>query len=88
MSEERLAGPQPRTARLWGLLAVLLVFGAVGLGALVYGLTQLTSRLPLGLLAVGLGIVVTLLSSLFMIGILYRVDRFRGALGRRVELFE
>ena len=43
---------------------------------------------PWDLVVLGVGVVVALLSFLFMAGILYRVDRYRGSTGRRVELFE
>jgi hypothetical protein len=31
---------------------------------------------------------VAFVALLFMAGILYRIDRYRGAVGRRIELFE
>ena len=80
--------PVWRTGTLWGVLAVLLVFGAVGSATLVYGLLALWAGSWLGAAEAALGTVVALLALLFMIGILYRVDRYRGAVGRRVELFE
>jgi hypothetical protein len=43
---------------------------------------------PWDLVAIAVGGVAMVLSFLFMAGILYRVDRYRGTPGRRVELFE
>jgi hypothetical protein len=40
------------------------------------------------LIASMVGALVAALSFLFMAGILYRVDRYRGTPGRRIELFE
>ena len=87
MTEE----PEPpvwRTNVLWGVLAVLLVFGSVGAATFVYGLTWLLSGDWLGLPIAGFGAAVAVLAFLFIVGILYRVDRYRAANGRRVELFE
>ena len=80
--------PVWQTGSLWGVLAVLLVIGAVGLATLVYGLLALLAGAVLGALAVVGGAGIAFLAALFMIGILYRVDRYRGAVGRRIELFE
>jgi hypothetical protein len=80
--------PVWRTGWLWGVLAVLLVLGSAGAATLVYGLLGVASGVGIDAIVAGFGAVVALLSMLFMIGILYRVDRYRGALGRRVELFE
>jgi len=80
--------PQWRTTVLWGVLAVFLVLGSVGVATFVYGLTWLLAGEWVGLVVAGVGAVVAFLSFLFMAGILYRVDRYRGANGRRVELFE
>jgi len=80
--------PRWRTNVLWGILAVLLVFGSVGSATFVYGLAWLATGDWVGsLVAVG-GALVAVLAFLFMAGILYRVDRYRGKNGRRVELFE
>jgi hypothetical protein len=83
-------GPTPvwRTGTLWGVLAVLVVFGAVGCATFAYGLLGLVDGSLIGAAVAGFGAVVALLAALFTIGILYRVDRYRGAVGRRVELFE
>ncbi|HTS33285.1 MAG TPA: hypothetical protein VMI55_05030 [Thermoplasmata archaeon] len=51
-------------------------------------MTGLLAGQPLDAIALGVGVLVALLSFLFMAGILYRVDRYRGTTGRRVELFE
>ncbi|HYA58597.1 MAG TPA: hypothetical protein VEH57_09110 [Thermoplasmata archaeon] len=80
--------PQWKTGVLWGILAVFLVLGAVGSATVVYGLSGLIAGDLWDLLAVGGGAVMAALSFLFMAGILYRVDRYRGANERRVELFE
>jgi len=80
--------PVWRTGSLWGLLAVLLVLGTVGCGTFVYGLLDVLNGALWGAMIAGVGAAVAFLSLLFMIGILYRVDRYRGALGRRVDLFE
>jgi len=76
------------TAWLWGILALLLVFGTLGAAAFVYGILELLSGSLWGLVALALGALVSVLAFLFMAGILYRVDRYRGANQRRVELFE
>jgi hypothetical protein len=76
------------TAPLWGILAALLVAGTVGAATFVYGLLALLSGSVWGLASLALGGLVAVLAFLFMAGILYRVDRYRGANQRRVELFE
>ena len=88
MSEVAEEKPVWRTGSLWGVLAVLLVLGAVGSATFVYGLLALLAGSVLGGAVAAFGAVVAFLSMLFMIGVLYRVDRYRGALGRRIELFE
>ena len=80
--------PQWRTNVLWGVLAVFLVLGSVGGATFVYGLTIVFGGAWVGFLIAGFGALVAFLAFLFMAGILYRVDRYRGANGRRVELFE
>ncbi|MGA8709912.1 MAG: hypothetical protein ACLP8Y_06390 [Thermoplasmata archaeon] len=80
--------PQWRTNVLWGVLAVFLVLGSVGAATFVYGLTWLLAGAWVGGLVAVVGALVTFLAFLFMAGILYRVDRYRGKNGRRVELFE
>lgn len=88
---EATDGPAPRPAStgvLWGILALFLVFGAVGLAAIVYGLETLGSSPLVGALAVGAGSAGAFLAFLFTAGILYRVDRYRGANARKVALFE
>jgi hypothetical protein len=76
------------TGWLWIVLAVFLVFGSVGAAGVVYGLTGALAGQWVDLVAVPVGGVVAVLSFLFMAGILYRVDRYRGVTGRRIELFE
>jgi len=80
--------PKWNTAPIWGILAVLLVFGTVGAATVVYGALGVLSGQAWDLVILGLGGVVAFLSFLFMAGILYRVDRYRGANQRRVEFFE
>ncbi len=85
------AAPEPkqwRTGVLWGILAVFLVLGTVGSAAVVLGVLDLFQANPLGLVAVAVGGVIAALSFLFMAGILYRVDCYRGTAVRRIELFE
>lgn len=80
--------PRWKTGWLWGILAVFLVFGSVGLATIVYGLTGMLAGNVWDVVAIGFGLGVAGLSFLFMAGLLYRVDRYRGTTGRRVELFE
>ena len=80
--------PVWRTNVLWGVLAVFLVLGSVGGATFVYGLTWMLAGEWLGAPVAAFGGAVAFLAFLFMAGILYRVDRYRGANGRRVELFE
>jgi hypothetical protein len=80
--------PKWPTGVLWGILAVFLVLGTSGSAAVVFGLSGAASGQVWDLIAVPVGVVVAVLSFLFMAGILYRVDRYRGVTGRRVELFE
>ena len=88
MTDKPASPAKARTGVLWALLAVFLVVGAVGSATVVYGLLGLIDGELLGAAAVVGGAIVAALAWLFMMGILYRVDRYRGALGRRVELFE
>ena len=67
---------------------MFLVFGSVGLATIVYGLTGLLAGAWWDVIALGIGGLMTTLSFLFMAGILYRVDRYRGVTDRRIELFE
>ncbi len=80
--------PQWKTGTLWAILAVFLVLGAVGAATVVYGVLTLVVGDLWGLLALAVGVVVAVLSFLFMAGILYRVDRYRGKTQRVVRLFE
>ena len=82
------AKPVWKTGWLWGVLALLLLVGTVGAATFVYGVTVLLSGGIYGLVSVGLGGLVGVLAFLFMAGVLYRVDRYRGTPQRRVELFE
>jgi len=80
--------PQWRTTVIWGVLAVFLVIGSVGGATFVYGISWVLSGVWMGFAVAALGAFVAALAFLFMAGILYRIDRYRGANGRRVELFE
>jgi len=80
--------PKWRTGVIWGVLAVLLVFGSVGAATFVYGLTWVLAGAWVGVIFAAVGAFVAFLAFLFMAGILYRIDRYRGVNGRRVELFE
>jgi len=62
--------------------------GSVGLATIVYGITGILSGQPWDAIALPIGGAIATLSFLFMAGILYRVDRYRGIEGRRVPLFE
>jgi hypothetical protein len=88
LSSAPAEAPRWRTGWLWGILAIFLVFGAVGLATVVFGITLLYAGSWLGLLFAAGGGFGALLAFLFTAGILYRVDRYRGALTGRVELFE
>jgi Na+/proline symporter len=77
-----------RINTLWVLLAVLLVLGASGSATVVFGVTGAFAGDPWDLIALPVGVVVAVLSFLFMAGLLYRVDRYRGVNARRIELFE
>jgi hypothetical protein len=80
--------PVWKTGALWGILGVLLVIGTAAAATFVYGLLGVLAGDFYDLIALGVGAVGALLTFLFMAGILYRVDRYRGAAQRRVELFE
>ena len=82
--------PQWRTNVLWGVLAVLLVIGTLGGALFVFALTVLVfaGALVFGAILCVAGATIAFLAFLFMAGILYRVDRYRGANGRVVKFFE
>ncbi len=80
--------PEWRTGVLWGILAAFLVIGTVGAASVVYGAMLLAAGDVFGAVPLVVGAVVAVLGFLFIAGILYRVDRYRGANQRRVELFE
>ena len=83
------AVPALRTGRLWAVLAVLLVFGAVGLAGVAYGVVELvTGALVVGAISSAVGATTAVAALLLSVGVLYRVDRSRGAVGRRIVLFE
>ncbi len=85
---EPVETPEWKTGSLWGILGVLLILGTVGAATFVYGLLGLVTGNLYDLLAVGIGAVGAVLAFLFMAGILYRVDRYRGTAERRIEFFE
>jgi hypothetical protein len=80
--------PKWNTASLWGILLVFLVLGTVGSATFVYGILGILTGNLVYAVAIGAGGLVAALSFLFLAGILYRVDRYRGANLRKVELFE
>ncbi len=88
MSSDSGTTPTWNTGPLWGLLAVLLVLGTVGAATFVFGVLGVVGGDSLYWIAVAIGGVVAFLDFLFMAGILYRVDRYRGANARRIEFFE
>jgi hypothetical protein len=82
--------PHWNTGVLWLILGAFLVVGTAGAALFVYGILTLLSGGWLVLyvpLLLG-GLAAALLSLLFMAGILYRIDRYRGALQREVKFFE
>jgi len=82
--------PHWNTGVLWLILGGFLVVGTAGAAFFVYGLLTLLAGgwvvLYVPLLLGGLA--AALLSLLFMAGILYRIDRYRGTLQREVKFFE
>lgn len=82
--------PEWKTGTLWGILAVFLVTGTLGGALFVFALTAwvIPGAVVPGAIFAALGALVAFLSFLFMAGILYRVDRYRGANQRVVRLFE
>lgn len=82
--------PQFRTGALWGVLAILLVVGTVAAAAVVYGVTNwlLGGTWWIALLTIGVGAVVSVIALMLMVGVLYRVDRFRGTPHKEMRLFE
>ncbi|HTT15243.1 MAG TPA: hypothetical protein VMG81_05660 [Thermoplasmata archaeon] len=80
--------PQWKTGVLWWILALFLGLGTIGAATVVYGLLGIASGQWIDAVAVAIGAVIAVLAFLFLVGILYRVDRYRGATGRQVKLFE
>ncbi len=60
----------------------------MGLATFVYGLEAYPSNPLLGFSTLLAGTVIAFLAFLFTAGILYRVDRLRGANRRKVTFFE
>lgn len=85
---EAAAAPRWKTGWLWGILAVFVVVGSAGAATFVYGAMGVATGRPIGFVFVAVGGLAAVLAFLFTLGILYRVDRYRGVTGRRVELFE
>ena len=82
--------PSGRTGVIWGVLAVLLPLGTLASAVFVYGLLGLWSShayLLDGALLL-LGGAATVFLMLLLAGILYRIDRLRGDVRRKVKLFE
>jgi hypothetical protein len=73
---------------LWVILGAFLVLGATGAATVAYGVVGVFSGQPWDAVALPIGVVLAVLSFLFMAGLLYRVDRYRGVNTRRIELFE
>jgi hypothetical protein len=79
-----------RTGWIWAILTFFLIVGTVASAFVIYGATAL---LPAGAYVDGAvvilaGLVVAVLAFLFLAGLLYRIDRFRGVPHRTVKLFE
>ena len=90
MSDPVRAPETPRwsTGILWVILAVFLILGSAAAATAVYGALALAAGNLLGAAFLAGGGLGAFLAFLFMAGILYRVDRYRGVTERRVELFE
>lgn len=88
MSETSTERPVWKTGTLWGILGLFLVIGTAGAATFVYGVLGLAAGDLLYAIPLAVGALVAVLAFLFLAGILYRVDRYRGATQRRVELFE
>ena len=82
--------PKYRTGVLWAVLLLFMMGGTIAAVYVVWGVSQLVTGGPAALdVAVALvGAVATVLCVLFVLGILYRVDRLRGVPHREVALFE
>lgn len=80
--------PKWNTAPLWGVLFVLLLIGTLGSATFVYGLLAVAAGHFWYLLPLAVGGLVAVLAFLFLAGVLYRVDRYRGANQRKVAFFE
>lgn len=87
---EPASPPKYKTGTLWAILLLFMMGGTVAATYVVWGVSELllTGRylvdVPVALVAG----VVTVLCVLFVLGILYRVDRLRGVPHREVALFE
>ena len=85
---EPLERPKWNTAPLWGILLVFLLIGTLGGATFVYGVLGIVGGNAFGMIPLVAGGLVAFLAFLFLAGILYRVDRYRGANHRKVKLFE
>jgi hypothetical protein len=85
-----MTDPEYRTGVLWGVLALLLLFGTVASAFLVWAVTDWWAlhRTALDAVTFGVAGAIAAFAFLLLAGILYRVDRLRGVPHRRVALFE
>ena len=82
--------PPYRTGAIWVVTGLLLLAGTLGLAFFVYGATGLLGGGPwwLDVPSMAGGASVAVFALLLLAGVLYRVDRIRGVIHRRIELFE
>ncbi len=87
---EPAAPPRYRTGVLWAVLLGFMLAGTIAAIYVVWGVSEVVAGgTPLVYVPIALaGVVVTVLCVLFILGILYRVDRLRGVAHREVALFE
>jgi len=82
--------PKFRTGTLWAVLLLFMMAGTVAATYVVWGVSDLllTGRFLIDVPVALAAAAVTVLCVLFVLGILYRVDRLRGVAHRKVALFE
>ncbi len=83
--------PRPNSSRrLWGILTGMLFLGMACLAIMVWSLGEYLSggSLWIYLPLAGVTFVIFLFITLLAMGIVYRVDRLRGDVVRRVRMFE